>query len=96
MPFGGGPRLCPGRSLAMLEIKMALSMICRHYDLLRTEPEREIEERFVFTMMPQDLKISLQLRWKQSTLPGCASTVCPMDRYPGSAQKDERAFAFLD
>lgn len=61
-PFGGGPRLCPGRSLALLEIKMALSTICRHFDVVRVDPKREIEERFVFTMMPQDLMISLRPR----------------------------------
>jgi cytochrome P450/nitrite reductase/ring-hydroxylating ferredoxin subunit len=62
LPFGGGPRLCPGRSLALHEIKMAASMICRHFDVARTEPERKIEERFIFTMMPVDLMISLQPR----------------------------------
>jgi len=61
-PFGGGPRLCPGRSLALLEIKMALSMICRHFDVVRTQPIKNIEERFVFTMMPQELMISLRPR----------------------------------
>ena len=64
-PFGSGPRLCPGRSLALLEIKMAVSMICRHFDVLRTEPEKAIQERFVFTMMPRDLMISLQPRKSQ-------------------------------
>jgi cytochrome P450/nitrite reductase/ring-hydroxylating ferredoxin subunit len=62
LPFGGGPRLCPGRSLALHEIKMAISMICRHFDVVRTEPEQKIEERFIFTMMPVDLMISLQPR----------------------------------
>ena len=62
LPFGGGPRLCPGRSLALLEIKMAMSMICRHFEVVRTEPERDIEERFAFTVMPQDLMISLRPR----------------------------------
>ena len=61
-PFGGGPRLCPGRSLALLEIKMAMSIICRHFDVVRAEPDREIEERFVFTMMPKNLMISLRPR----------------------------------
>jgi cytochrome P450 len=62
LPFGGGPRLCPGRSLALHEIKMAASMICRHFEVVRTEPDRKIEERFIFTMMPVDLMISLRLR----------------------------------
>jgi cytochrome P450 len=62
LPFGGGPRLCPGRSLALLEIKMAVSMICRHFDVIRAEPNQAIEERFVFTMTPQDLMISLHAR----------------------------------
>ena len=70
-PFGGGPRFCPGRNLALLEIKMAASMICRHFDVLRAEPDREIEEKFVFTMMPQDLMISLQPR------KGIPSTIKP-------------------
>jgi len=65
-PFGCGPRLCPGRSLALLEIKMAVSMICRHFDVLRTEPGKNIEERFVFTMMPQELMISLRPRKSQA------------------------------
>lgn len=62
LPFGGGPRLCPGRSLALLEIRLAVSMICRHFDVVSTEPNRTIEERFAFTMMPQDLMISLHAR----------------------------------
>ncbi|MCB0163110.1 MAG: cytochrome P450 [Anaerolineae bacterium] len=61
-PFGGGPRLCPGRSLALLEIKMAMSTICRHFDVVRTEPDRKIEERFVFTLIPEDLLIALRPR----------------------------------
>jgi nitrite reductase/ring-hydroxylating ferredoxin subunit len=62
LPFGGGPRLCPGRSLALLEIKMAAGMICRHFEVIRAEPDRKIKERFVFTMQPQDLMISLRPR----------------------------------
>lgn len=61
-PFGGGPRLCPGRSLALLEIKMALSMICRHFEVMSTNPEQEIDGRFVFTITPEDLMISIRPR----------------------------------
>jgi len=41
---------------------MAVSMICRHFDVARIEPDQKIEERFVFTMMPQDLMIALRTR----------------------------------
>jgi len=44
---------------------MAVSMICRHFEVLRTEPDKAIEERFVFTMMPKDLMISLRPRERQ-------------------------------
>lgn len=33
-PFGAGPRMCPGRYLAMLEMKMVLSTIARNFDLI--------------------------------------------------------------
>jgi cytochrome P450/nitrite reductase/ring-hydroxylating ferredoxin subunit len=62
LPFGAGPRLCPGRSLALLEIKMAAAMVCHNFEVLLAEPGRTIEERFVFTMMPQDLMMVLRRR----------------------------------
>lgn len=62
LPFGADPRLCPRRSLALLEIKMATSMVARHFNLARSEPQKRMEERFVFTMMPQDLMINPSLR----------------------------------
>ena len=33
MPFGAGPRVCPGRYLALLEIKMAVAMLLAHFDI---------------------------------------------------------------
>ena len=35
MPFGAGPRICPGRYLAMLEIKMVIAMLLGGFDIER-------------------------------------------------------------
>jgi nitrite reductase/ring-hydroxylating ferredoxin subunit len=61
-PFGSGPRLCPGRSLALLEIKTAMAMVCRNFDLSRAGQAGEVGETFAFTMMPTDLFVSFSTR----------------------------------
>jgi len=35
IPFGSGPRLCPGRSLALLEMKLLISMLYRNFNVER-------------------------------------------------------------
>ena len=34
-PFGGGPRVCPGRHLALLEIKVVAAMLGRNFEVVR-------------------------------------------------------------
>ncbi len=64
MPFGAGPRLCPGRSLAMLEMKMVLSMIARNFTLVdvATHDGTPPDERLAFTMYPVGLKLRVSKR----------------------------------
>jgi len=64
MPFGAGPRLCPGRYLAMLEMKMVLATIARNYELLSvgTADGAPPQERTAFTMFPVGLKIRVAAR----------------------------------
>jgi cytochrome P450/nitrite reductase/ring-hydroxylating ferredoxin subunit len=62
MPFGSGPRLCPGRSLALMEVRSAVAMLCRNFDLLRVKDAPEVEEVFAFSMMPQNLRVELRRR----------------------------------
>lgn len=61
MPFGAGQRLCPGRYLALLQIKMLASMLGRNFIMERVG-QVSIEERFKFTMEPVNLKVKLTKR----------------------------------
>lgn len=61
-PFGGGPRFCPGRYLAMAEIKMVMAMIMRNFTLSVKPGAPAVEERFTFTMTPSALPLLLHPR----------------------------------
>jgi len=64
MPFGSGPRLCPGRYLSLLEMKMVLATFARNYELVdvSTEDGAPPAERLAFTMFPVGLRIRLAPR----------------------------------
>jgi len=64
LPFGTGPRFCPGRNLALTEIKMVIAMICRHFDLRLANPAVPVEEKLAFAMMPKNLDVTFALRAK--------------------------------
>jgi cytochrome P450 len=61
-PFGAGPRLCPGRYLAIAEIRMAASMVLRNFDLAFDDDPASIREVFALTMGPDRLPIRLSRR----------------------------------
>jgi cytochrome P450 len=61
-PFGGGPRFCPGRFLALAEMKMVVSMIGRNFNLKYDSDAPPVKEHFTFTMTPTSLPIKLSLR----------------------------------
>ncbi|HEY6135581.1 MAG TPA: cytochrome P450 [Rubrivivax sp.] len=64
MPFGAGPRLCPGRTLAMLEMNLVLALVARNFELLEvgTDQGTPPAERMAFTMFPLGLRLRLGLR----------------------------------
>ena len=62
MPFGTGPRFCPGRNLALTEIKMVIAMLCRHFDLALAAPEIPVEEKLAFAMTPINLNVTFSRR----------------------------------
>ena len=63
MPFGSGPRMCPGRYLALLEMKMAMAMLLSSFDIeaVDTPDGKPAEELMAFTMNP----VGLTMRLKQ-------------------------------
>jgi cytochrome P450 len=62
MPFGAGPRLCPGRYLAILEMKMVMTMLLDNFELeqVGTPDGGEAREHLAFTMYPEDLRLKLK------------------------------------
>lgn len=62
LPFGTGPRFCPGRNLALAEIKIVLAMLCRNFDLKLSDPTQTIEEKLSFTMLPTNLTVKFSRR----------------------------------
>ncbi|AMO22560.1 cytochrome P450 [Ramlibacter solisilvae] len=64
MPFGAGPRMCPGRYLAIAEIKMVAAMLLAQFDVVDVSAAGvdEPRERLALTMAPVGLRMSLRKR----------------------------------
>jgi cytochrome P450 len=64
MPFGAGVRTCPGRYLALLEIKLATAMLLGSFDIasIATVDNSEPQELSGFTMSPIGLRMQLRHR----------------------------------
>lgn len=59
VPFGSGPRMCPARSLALIEVRLVLSMLYRNFDVQRVGVRSDVQEQSGFTMMPRGVKVRL-------------------------------------
>jgi cytochrome P450/nitrite reductase/ring-hydroxylating ferredoxin subunit len=62
IPFGSGPRLCPGRTLALLEMKVVLATLYRSFRVERVGESAGVREKFAFTMLPVGLQVKLHPR----------------------------------
>ncbi|MEJ8810465.1 cytochrome P450 [Variovorax ureilyticus] len=62
MPFGAGPRICPGRYLALVEIKMAMAVLLSRFDILDvgTATGEEPRELLQLAMAPVGLKMRVR------------------------------------
>ena len=64
MPFGAGARICPGRYLALQEMKMVLLTLLTQFDIdfVGTADGSEPAERLMFAMAPVGLQMRLRVR----------------------------------
>jgi cytochrome P450 len=64
MPFGAGPRVCPGRYLALLEMKMCMAMLLSRFEILSVAASGggDARETLQFTMSPVGLRMRLRER----------------------------------
>lgn len=62
VPFGAGPRFCPGRNLALLEIKAVMAMLCRNFSISKPVHAKPVGEQFGFLMAPTNLSVDIHKR----------------------------------
>ena len=58
--FGAGPRVCPGRHLAGVELRLVLSMLARNFSVSHAGDPADIREVMAFTMMPSAMPVRLK------------------------------------
>ncbi len=62
MPFGVGPRFCPGRQLAMVQIKMVMAMLCRDFEVTRPKDAQPLHDIYNFAVSPTNVHAVLRPR----------------------------------
>ncbi len=74
MPFGAGPRMCPGRYLALAEIKMVAAMLLANFDFkVAVAGGGEPKEKISIVMAPAGLTMRVANRDRTSRPTGAHS-----------------------
>jgi cytochrome P450 len=60
--FGAGPRVCPGRHLAAIEMRLVLSMLMNRFKVKLAVDPATIEEITAFAMVPNRMPVRLEVR----------------------------------
>jgi cytochrome P450 len=60
LPFGAGPRMCPGAPLAMVELRVALTMILKRHALTLV-PGSEINGKIISTMLSPTSEVPMRI-----------------------------------
>ena len=61
-PFGGGKRICPGKLLSFIEMKVVLIELFKRYKIERAPNSPPVEDNYGFTLMPDNLNVILKKR----------------------------------
>jgi cytochrome P450 len=64
LPFGAGPRMCPGRYLSLMELKVAMAMLLARFEIVEVHARDRAapEEVMGFVMAPSPMSMTLRLR----------------------------------
>jgi cytochrome P450/nitrite reductase/ring-hydroxylating ferredoxin subunit len=62
IPFGSGPRICPGRALALLEMRVVLATLYRSFEIERVGDSADVRELAAFTIAPVGLRARVRAR----------------------------------
>jgi len=62
LQFGAGPRVCPGRHLAGVEIRLVLSMLMREFSVSLAVDPASVREVMAFAMGPNGMPVMLRPR----------------------------------
>ncbi|WP_434041921.1 MULTISPECIES: cytochrome P450 [Sorangium] len=62
LAFGSGPRICPGRSMALLECAVTVGMVLRSFTVQLADHTAPVRERMAFAMQPEGLRVRFTKR----------------------------------
>ena len=62
LPFGAGSRVCPGRSLALIECALVAGMVLRHFEVEAVDPSAPVSEVNAFTVQPEGVRLRFKRR----------------------------------
>jgi cytochrome P450 len=65
LQFGAGPRVCPGRHLAGVEMRLVMSMLMREFEVELAIEGARIEEISAFTVAPSRMPLRLRRRTRR-------------------------------
>ena len=60
--FGNGSRVCPGKNLALIEIKTLMALLYRKYDVELVDKVSPVKYNYRFVKACDELKVKIKLR----------------------------------